>query len=478
MNLQENIQRIKEMMGIIKEENNPHNNLITESIEGKRCWYYKKMAERRFEVDPGNIPNLYEGAYQVQRFLNYIGYNISRDYTFGNETATALGTWAYGKSKGINTVDKLWQQMKNDGWDVGETTGYGGKMVKAVADMIVQICKSLAKTCKVDQQTLFDMEFKMLQPYETKCRDDLDKQYERAIQYWKNYLNSEGFKKRIKNKEPNIDNKDIFGKIYDTVFNLYWGVDSYSLDTIINLYKQKLNSIKGWKFAKEINATNTKMESSNPISVNEDFYCIPKFDKNTGKITASEENVSESYSSFVHEISHILDQDKLNDIENIKKAYPLTTDHYSDKKSETKIPIKRVIPAESKKELISNGVDYKSLSDWANQEGWENSYWCDSKEKISNLNSFRSFLVEKGDIKIGGDITVPIFTKYLKKYLDKSDESIMETDFQQVIVCWVQNNFTPQLSVFISELNSLAKEDGNKEKDYKDPRNINKGTTT
>ena len=35
MKLQENIQRIREMMGIINEGNNPHNNLITESIEGK-----------------------------------------------------------------------------------------------------------------------------------------------------------------------------------------------------------------------------------------------------------------------------------------------------------------------------------------------------------------------------------------------------------------------------------------------------------
>lgn len=464
------------MMGLLNENNQ---NLINESVEGKRCWYYKKMAEKGFEVNPSKIPDLYEGAFQVQRFLNYVGHDIPMDYTFGNKTATALGTWAYGSSKGIDTVDKLWQQMKKDGWDVGETTGYGGKMVKAVADMIIQICQGLAKTCKVDQQTLFDMEFQKLEPYETECSNFLDKQYENAIQYWKNYLNSEGFKKRIKNKEPNIDDKDILGKVYDTIFNFYWGTDGYSLDTIINIYKQKLNSIKGWQFSKEINATNTKMKSTNPISVNKDFYCRAKFDKNTGKVTASEENLNESYSSFVHEITHILDEDNLNDIENIKKAYPLTTDHYSDKEKDTKIPTSKVIPIESKKELSNYGVDYKRLSDWANQEGWSNSYWCDKKEKISNLNSFRSFLVKQGDIQIGGDITVSIFTKYLKKYLNKSETKIMEdTDFEQVIVCWAQNNFTPQLSVFISELNSLAKEDGNKEKDYKDPKNINKGTTT
>lgn len=463
------------MMGLLNENNQ---NLINEGIEGKRCWYYKKMAERGFEVDPSKVPDLYEGAFQVQRFLNYVGHDIPMDYTFGNKTATALGTWAYGSSKGIDTVDKLWRQMKKDGWDVGETTGYGGKMVKAVADMIIQVCQGLAKTCTVDQQTLFDMEFKMLEPYETECSNFLDKQYEKAIQYWKNYLNSEGFKKRIKNKEPNIDNKDIFSKVYDMVFNLYWGTDGYSLDTIINIYNQKLNSIKGWQFSKELNIT-FKMKATNPISVNKSFYCWAKFDKNTGKVTASEENLNESYSSFVHEITHILDEDNLNDIENIKKAYPLTTDHYSDKEKDTKIPTSKVIPIESKKELSNYGVDYKRLSDWANQEGWSNSYWCDKKEKISNLNSFRAFLVKQGDIKIGDDMTVSIFTKYLKKYLNKSETDIMEdTDFQQLIVCWVQNNFTPKLSEFISELNSLAKEEGNVEKDYKDPRNINKGETT
>jgi hypothetical protein len=469
-NLIEEIQKIKKMMGIISEDNNSRNNLITESIEGKRCWYYKKMSERGFEVNPGKIPNLYEGAYQVQRFLNYIGYNISKDSTFGNETSTSLGTWAYGKSKGINTVDKLWQQMKNDGWDVGETTGYGGKMVKAVADMIVQLCKSLAKTCKVDQQTLFDMEFELLQPHETECRNNLDKQFKRAIKYWKSYLDTPEFKERIKNKNPNIDNSDIVGKVYDKLFNFYWGLESkdkYSLDIMVNYYKESLKLIKGWVL--KPNMGNATMTSTNPISVNEEVHC-------------KKYNYEMTYYTFVHEIQHILSGLPLNDWDEVKKAYPLSTDSYSDKKSKTKSELgKKQIPLESKNELINNGINYEILTKWASDEFWLGAYWCDREEKMSNLSNFRAFLVEKGEIKIGGDIPVKLFTKYLKKYIVNPEDKELsnDTNFEQIIVCWAQNNFTPKLSVFISELNSLAKENGDQnKKPYTDINRIDKTEIT
>jgi len=466
MNLQENINRIREMMGLLNENNQ---NLINESVEGKRCWYYKKMAERGFETNPSKIPNLYEGAFQVQRFLNYIGYDIPKDYAFGDKTASALGTWAYGAAEGINTVDKLWKRMKKGRWDVGETTGYGPKMVKAVADMIIQMCKSLSKNCKVDQQTPFDMEFEILPQEETDCRNNLDKQFERAVKYWKNYLSTNEFKERIKNKNPLVDNRDIFGKIYDKIFNYYWGTEEqnrYPLESVINHYKRELSSIDGWKFVKNVKYN---MMSSNPISVNQDVFC-------------NKNSYEKAYYTFVHEIQHILtDFIPINDWDEVKKAYPLTTDHYANEKTKTKSELgKKEIPKESKNELISNGINYEKLIKWASDESWINSYWCDRNEKLSNLQNFRAYLVEKNEMKIGGNISVNVFTKYLKKYINNSEDEDLSytTNFEELIVCWAQNNFTPQLSVFISELNSLAKEEGNVEKDYKDPKNINKGTTT
>ena len=469
MNLQEQIHRMKQMMGIINEDNNSHNNLITESIEGKRCWYYKKIAEKGYDSDY-RVPNPYKGAGDIQDFLIVIGYKISKDWDFGNETATALGTWSYGASKGINTVDKLWTQMNKDGWDVGVTTGFGPKMLKAVADMIVKLCKSLSKTCKVDQQTLFDMESKLLQPNETDCKNNLDKQFTRAVKYWKTYLNTPEFKERIKNKNPNVDNRDIFGKVYDKIFNFYWGLEAkplYGLDILVNYYKESLSKIKGWVF--NPNFKKTSMQATNPISVNERVFC-------------KKDNYERAYYTFVHEIQHILSAFPLNDWDEVKKAYPLSTNYYSDETSKTKSELgKKQIPIESKNELINNGIDYEKLTKWASNEFWLGAYWCDRNEKMSNLSNFRAFLVKKGEIKIGGNIPVKTFTKYLKKYISNQNDKELtnDTNFEQMIVCWAQNNFTPKLSQFILELNSLAKNnEDNTEKNYQDPKNINTGNVT
>ena len=464
-NLIEEIQKIKKMMGIINEDNNSHNHLITESIEGKRCWYYKKIADGSYGSDK-RVPNPNNGAGDVQEFLINVGYKITKDWDFGDNTAKALGTWAYGFKEGIDSVDKLWTQMDKDGWDVGKTTGYGPKMMKAVGDMITQICKSLAKTCNVDQQTLFDMEFKQLQPYETECRNNLDKQFTKAVKYWKSYLDTPEFKERIKNKNPKVDNRDIVGKVYDKIFNLYWGLEDknkYNLDIIVNFYKTSLSKIKGWVLDPNLGGAN--MSSTNPISVNKKMFC-------------NKDNYEKAYYSFVHEIQHILGDIPLNDWDEIKKAYPLAKDYYSDEKAKTKSELgKKQIPLESKNELITNGIDYEVLTKWASDDYWLNSYWCDGEEKMSNLSNFRAFLFEKGEIKIGGDIPVNVFVKYLKKYISnpKDKELYKDTNFEELIVCWAQNNFTPKLSIFISELNSLAKEDGDQnKKPYTDINQIDK----
>jgi hypothetical protein len=310
----------------------------------------------------------------------------------------------------------------------------------------------LSKTCKVDQQTLFDMEFDVLDPDETECRNNLDKQFTRAIKYWKTYLDTPNFRDRIKNKNPLVDNRDIVGKVYDKIFNLYWGLESkglYDLDIIINSYKKSLSEIKGWVF--KPNMKDATMSSTNPISVNKRVFC-------------NENNYEKAYYTFVHEIQHILSDLPLNDWNEVKKAYPLSTNSYSDKTSKTKSELgKKQIPLESKNELINNGINYEILAKWASDEFWLGAYWCDRDEKMSNLSNFRAFLVEKREITIGGDIPVNLFVKYVKKYI--ANPNVMkDTNFEEMIVCWTQNNFTPKLSVFINELNSLAKEDGNQNK--------------
>lgn len=425
--------------------------LLTEGIEGKRCWLYKKMAERKW-VDTDNVPNPYNGAGDVQDFLIFIGYKIEKDWSFGDKTASALGTWKYGKSKGIDSVNKLWLQLKKGGYDVGNSSGYGPKMMKAVAEMIVDTCTRLAKTCKVDQQTLFDMEFGILPQSETDCRNNLDSQFKKAIKYWDQYLSTPQFKERILNKNPKVekDGGDLTQNLYKKIFNYYWGIEEgekYSVDSLIDLYKIILRKVEGWKFVSDVDYN---MASSNPISVNHDVFC-------------KKDMYEKAYYTFVHELQHILSNYyPLNDWSEVKKAYPLSTDHYSNQTSKTKLEIgKSKIPIESKNELIKYNIDYEKLSEWASNPSWLKSYWCDRNEKLSNLQNFRAFLSEKGEIEIGGNITVGMFSKYLKKYISNPDDKDLglNTNFEELIVCWAQNNFSPKLSEFIKELNSLAKID-------------------
>lgn len=94
-----------------------------------KCLAYKKWDSSTDKTNTGTI----------QQLLIDVGHNISLDYDFGNKTATAVGTFVYGYSKGIRSVDDLWEQMKKDGWDVGETTGFGPKMSKEVSNLLSKV---------------------------------------------------------------------------------------------------------------------------------------------------------------------------------------------------------------------------------------------------------------------------------------------------------------------------------------------------
>ena len=87
-------------------------------------------------------------AGDIQTFLKGMGQNIAVDYAFGNGTATAYGTFMYGSTAGINSVQTLWQKLKDEGLDVGTTPGFGPKMAQAVAKEINDIVPTLvSKRC-------------------------------------------------------------------------------------------------------------------------------------------------------------------------------------------------------------------------------------------------------------------------------------------------------------------------------------------
>jgi hypothetical protein len=100
-----------------------------------KCLAYKKWDS---STDKSN-------AKTIQQLMIDLGHKISLDGDFGDETATAVGTYVYGYSKGVRSVDDLWKQMKNGGWGVGETTGYGPKMRVSVSQMLSNVIDTVKK---------------------------------------------------------------------------------------------------------------------------------------------------------------------------------------------------------------------------------------------------------------------------------------------------------------------------------------------
>ena len=76
-------------------------------------------------------------AGEIQQFLKDKGaYKNKVGSTFGNESAKAFAQYYYGINTDIDTVNKLWKKLKSEGRDVGNTSGFGPKMVKVVSGMI------------------------------------------------------------------------------------------------------------------------------------------------------------------------------------------------------------------------------------------------------------------------------------------------------------------------------------------------------
>ena len=439
---------------VINESQSPPNKVSA----GKRCWYYNKIAGKKYDVD-NRVPNPFNGAGGVQDFLIALGWNITKDWDFGNQTAKALSFWRYGAKSGIDTVNKLWLQLKKDGYDVGEKTGYGPKMKKAVAEMIVKTCGEISKMCKVDAQTLFDMDFKIPKE-DVKAKYELipktlDDSFKYAIGYWREYL-----------KKPEVQQK-----IWDNM-SVFDFLTNYSLSSLMEEYFNALDTIEknGWvdgsTSAEEIGAI-MYVSGDCPkytvcVNVN---YLYKEVYKNSGMGRVR----SSSKESFVHEMQHILwdEVKQLNSSISIKQAFPSSVDRYGAlKKGEESPSIENLtkngienwsnffnkVPEESLKELKDLGISYEKLKGYFSKDEYS-SYVCDENEKLSNLAAYRSYLTDKGTIKIGGDIPINVMVDEINNIVHSPN------NFDFLVICWVISGMKPKLSVFLKELNDLAQKE-------------------
>jgi len=444
--------------------------LLNEEVSAttNRCWYYKQIAAQNYYNDK-RVPNPFEGAGGVQDFLIVLGWDITKDWDFGDETAKALAFWKYGKNSGIDTVNKLWIQLKKDGYNVGETTGYGSKMKEAVATMILKTCEEISKTCKVDSQTRFDMDYKSSPKEDVGVKqvlipNALNGSFKYAISYWRKYL-----------KNPKVQQK-----IWDNM-SFFDFLSNFTLSNLMDKYFNALNNIekKGW-VVKNSEGITMYINGDCPkytVCVNINYYFSVFKDYNIKKVEAKSED------TFVHEIQHILwDQvQKLNSTISIEQAFPSSYDYYGSEGEEQKIKnlsLSEKIPEETKKELKSKGIDSDRLKEYFRHPQYTDGYNCDWNEKLSNLAGYRSYLTDKGTIKIGADIPLQVISATINDMISTTTKKV-PLDFTRMIACWVLGGMKPKLSVFVNELNDLAqKEIKPEDKDYNNTSQIDSYNVT
>jgi len=155
--------QLKKVRTLIQTATNSKNKI------NKRCSPYNTI----------KIPKANAG--EIQDFLIAIGHNIAKDWTFGDGTATALGTYFYGTKPGINSVSKLWTKLNGEGYDVGTTSGFGPKMATAVASKINTIIGKVKSGCNTEL-TKIDKSLSNLNKTKSKL-EDLEYKFSPKIKY-------------------------------------------------------------------------------------------------------------------------------------------------------------------------------------------------------------------------------------------------------------------------------------------------------
>jgi hypothetical protein len=114
---------------------------------------FKKLMESKLgNVKPLITEALAANAGEIQKFLQLNQDNtLVADYKFGNKSAIAAGKYLFlgtGKENynTVTNVKTLWAAMLANGLDVGDTSGFGPKMAKALAAALETSKTSISQT--------------------------------------------------------------------------------------------------------------------------------------------------------------------------------------------------------------------------------------------------------------------------------------------------------------------------------------------
>ncbi len=392
--------------------------LITEvdDIHKKRCYEYNYRENNPVTAN----------ACDIQRFFKNIGYNIIVDCDFGDKSATAFGTWYYGSDAGIDTVNKLWKALKNNGHDVGSTSGFGPKMAKVVAERLNFYIPAKAKWCQKQKVnlTIYD-----ITDYD--CRRKIDPAWKNSVTWWKNKLNEPAFYQKLKtiNKWDDATTKKWLEKYKSYLSNdikgpfcLKSGYDAH--------YNSNPNTIAYVTWG-NIDGGGVITANGCKLSYNRKYY---------------EESQVDIESTMVHEIQHCLYEVKpMTPHTSWKKVFPKAT---WGGEGTTASTVKPSYTANEK-----HGIYANDIKKWEDYLSYENqTYTCEETENSSRINGLKRLL----GYKTAQKITVSDFKKFLK------EESYPYNDEQAywLCLCWVKNG-AQDIETFLNNLdkNVVAKDE-------------------
>lgn len=439
--------KIRKMYGLINEE---------PLMKSSPSWYNANVCFACQNIDSYNLEG---GAYGVQQFLIQCGHKISIDGDFGDKTATALGTWVYGANAGINTVVKLAEKMKKDGWDIGTVTNnpYGPKMAYQVAKLIKQLCTSVHTSCQkqtnlkrkswaTDRQNFNPQTNSYFADLKKRCEAFLNEKIPIVKQKFVSWVNSPKTLKKLnplpiqlgfQNNLPIENLKKVVYSINRNTYNCQGPFESE------DLFKSK--NINGY-----YNPT------TNKVTLNYE-------------VNFPENKLEKTYSTLIHETTHWVEgnlplgyRQTINRRDKVRKVYPLSVkdkweSDFMDNQFFYKVSISDV-SQKSISEFNQIGVGTYQIESFI--DAWnleltssindknglkEIKYNCGRDEKEANLKTVRELYT--------GSLEGELTTKNLKDIMNQKYDSLNEYSF---IICWAGNAFNPSPLEFLKLSNELA----------------------
>jgi len=388
--------------------------LITETddVIKKRCYEYRYRVNNKVTAN----------SCDIQRFLKNIGHKISPtnvvDCSFGNMSATAVGTWLYGAAKGINTVNKLWLQLKTDGYDVGQTSGFGPKMATAVSSALNKYIPGAAKKCKKeDNLSISDIT-------DSDCMKKINSPWHGAMAWWRDKIFEKGFYNKLKSAN-NFDDWQTNFWINEYNNYLLQKVRPYCLkpgyDSFIDVSNPTVFAY----------ATEGGVDDGGVIDSSKQSGC--KVVQNPKHKNLSEYELK---ATFIHEIQHCLYfMYPMTPDENWKKLFPVDSGTGSNTSSAK-------VSYETNKKY---GVEENTIKKW---EGYvknysNKSYICDKSENASRIVGLKYLL--------GYTTSEKITVQDFKKFLNEDAYPYNDSDAYHLCMCWVKNG-AEDIKTFLDDL--------------------------